>query len=278
MSFMNKTVSHAGEPLSDEAIRAVAPSVFADAAHESRSQRYTYISTASVVTALRKEGFEPVFARQARTRDEGRYDFTKHLIRFRHPSMADLCVNDTFPEVVLLNSHDGTSSYQVMAGMFRLLCLNGLVVSEGGCETVRVPHKGNVLDQVIEGSYRVLEHSAKALCAANEWQRIELNRDERVAFAESAHILRFADAEGNVTTPTRPEQLLKPRRSADAGNSLWLTYNRVEEAVIKGGVTGYDRRTGRRTTTRAINSIDGDVRLNKALHHLADRMAALKAA
>lgn len=46
-------------PLSDDQIRRVAPSIFADAPHESRSERYSYIPTAAVLTELRKEGFQP---------------------------------------------------------------------------------------------------------------------------------------------------------------------------------------------------------------------------
>jgi hypothetical protein len=274
MSFISR---HA-EPLTDDQLRRFVPSVYAEAAHESRSERYTYIPTAAILAGLRKEGFEPVSARQSRTRDASRYDFTKHMIRMRHVSLRDLKVDDTFPEIVLVNSHDGTSAYQIMGGLFRLVCLNGMVVSEGRCETVKVPHKGNIIDRVIEGSFRVLKQSANALQAAGEWQGIDLNRDEQVAFAEAAHVLRFADAEGNVSTPIQPEQLLTPRRSADAKPDLWHTYNRVQEAVIRGGISAVDPETGRRTTTKEVKAIDGDVKLNRALFVLSERMAALKAA
>ena len=76
-----------------------------------------------------------------RTRDETRHEFTKHMIRMRHQSLRDLKLDDTFPEIVLVNSHDGTSAYQVMGGLFRLACLNGMVVSESQCQTIKVPHK-----------------------------------------------------------------------------------------------------------------------------------------
>ena len=59
-------------------------------------------------------------------------------------------------EIILINSHDGASSYQMLAGVFRFVCCNGLV-----CGTVandiRIPHKGNVQDEVIEGAFRVLD-------------------------------------------------------------------------------------------------------------------------
>jgi len=44
----------------------VAPSIFADAPHESRSERYSYIPTASVLQGLRGEGFEPFMVCQTR--------------------------------------------------------------------------------------------------------------------------------------------------------------------------------------------------------------------
>lgn len=40
-------------PLTDDQIRRVAPSIFADAPHESRSERYAYIPTATVLQELR---------------------------------------------------------------------------------------------------------------------------------------------------------------------------------------------------------------------------------
>lgn len=104
--------------LSDDQIRAVAPSIFADAPHESRSQRYSYIPTATVLQELRGEGFEPFMVCQTRVRADDRRDYTKHMIRLRHASQIN---GREANEIILLNSHDGTSSYQMLAGMFRLL-------------------------------------------------------------------------------------------------------------------------------------------------------------
>jgi hypothetical protein len=180
--------------------------------------------------------------------------------------------------VVLVNSHDGSSSYQIMGGLFRLVCLNGMVVPEGRCETVKVPHKGDVRDKVVEGSFKVLGESAEVLRIAADWRGIELRRDEQAALAEAAHVLRFGDAEGKVETPIQPDQLLRPRRAADAGNDLWRAFNRVQENATKGGVSAYDAKAERWVTTREVKGIDGDVRLNRALMVLAERMAALKGA
>lgn len=93
-------------PLSDDQIRAVVPSIYVDAPHQSRSERYSYIPTAAVLTELRKEGFQPFMVTQTRVRNQDRRQHTKHMIRLHHANQ----VNDSIAnEIILLNSHDGTS-------------------------------------------------------------------------------------------------------------------------------------------------------------------------
>lgn len=267
-------------PIDDAALRRLVPSAFAPHQHASRSRRYTYIPTSAVIDGLRAHGFEPTFARQGRCRLPGKADFTKHLIRFRFagPAPALRKVGDTVPEVVLVNSHDGTSAYQLMAGVFRLVCLNGLIASDRELATIRVPHKGDVVRQVIEGSHAVLEESRRALGQAEAWSAVTLSREEQMAMAEAAHVLRFG--EDAAATPIRPEQMLTVRRREDEGRDLWTTANMLQEHVIRGGLTAWGRDPQgrpRRVTTREIRGIDGDVRLNRALWRLSERMAELKA-
>jgi hypothetical protein len=274
-------IARNARPLTEDEIRRFAPSIFAEDKHESRSEKYTYIPTIHVLRALSREGFLPVHVRQSRTRDESRQDFTKHMVRFRREGEDYTAVGDTRPEIVLVNSHDGTSSYHLDAGLFRLVCLNGLVVDAGSISTFRVPHKGDVIGQVIEGSYRVIGESVRALEAPREWSHLAITEGERQVFAEAAHHMRFADAAGEVTTPVKPAQLLAPRRTEDTKRDLWTTFNVIQENVIKGGIhaTRYEQgRRPRRTTTREVGSIDADVKLNKALWILAEGMAKLKAA
>lgn len=279
-AFNRQSVFNRG-PLSEDELRARAPSVFAEEAHSSRSERYASIPTIDVVRALQREGFESFAARQSRTRDVSRHEFTKHMIRFRRPDMA-VTVGDVIPELVLVNSHDGTSSYQLTAGMFRVRCLNGLVVQSGTLDDVRVHHKGDVIQNVIEGSFRVIGESVKALAAPDNWSGITLGDDARQAFAEAAHVLRFGDADGQPETPIQPRQLLIPRRSDDRAADLWTTFNVVQENTIRGGLSAIGRDENgrrRRTTSREVKGIDQDIKLNKALWTLGERMAAiLKAA
>ena len=182
----------------------------------------------------------------------------------------------------MVNSHDGTSAYHLMAGMFRMVCLNGMVVADREFATIKVPHKGDVVGQVIEGSYTVLEGSKQALDQADAWAGVSLSRDEQNAMAESVHVLRFGGGEeGEPATPIKPAQLLTVRRNEDASRDLWTTTNVLQENAIRGGLTAWGRDANnhpRRVTSREVRGIDQDVRLNRALWLLGERMAQIKAA
>lgn len=273
-----------GRALTEDELHRLAPSIFATDAHESRSERFRPIPTIEVLRGLEREGFVAVGAKQGTTRDPGKAPFTKHMIRLRHvDAMHKHAVGGTVLEMLLKNANDGTSAYDLMAGMFRIVCLNSLVAQTGTVDTVKVRHSGRAVEKVIEGTYEVLKSAEAVMAAPQDWSQIRLGRDERVAFAEAAHVLRFGDAEGNVATPIQPVQLLAPRRREDANrDDLWSTFNVTQENVIKGGLRGVrvDAETGqrRRMSTRGVNGIDQDVKLNKALWVLAERMAQLKAA
>jgi hypothetical protein len=139
-------------PLTHEELMQHTPSVFGEEKHTSRSERYAYIPTISLLDSLQRECFQPFFACQTRVRDPRRREHTKHMLRLRREGQI---TGKQVPEIILLNSHDGTSSYQMLPGLFRAVCQNGLVCGESFGE-VRVPHKGDVVSQVIEGAYEVL--------------------------------------------------------------------------------------------------------------------------
>ncbi|RQO53411.1 hypothetical protein DBR47_24170 [Paucibacter sp. KBW04] len=267
----------AARALTDAELRRVAPSVFAEAAHDSRSARYAYIATAEILAGLRKEGFEVFSARQSRCRSEDRSEHTKHLLRLRHISQVENVakVGDSVGEIVLLNSHDGSSSYQMMGGMFRFICSNGMVVPEGVCQTVKVHHAGKVQDKVVAGAYEVLDGLTRVIESRDEMRGIVLSSGEQQAFAQAALGLRFDLPEGQAA-PVSAEQLLRPRRQEDGAADLWSTFNRVQENSVKGGLQGR-LSNGVRRSTRAVTGIDQDVKLNRALWTLAEEMRRLKA-
>lgn len=235
-------------PLTREELAHYVPSVFSEDKHESRSERYTYIPTITLLDNLQHEGFRPFFACQTRVRDESKRKHTKHMLRLRREGQI---TGKQVPEIILLNSHDGSSSYQMLPGLFRSVCQNGLICGESFGE-VRVPHKGNV------------EEKRDAM------QSLMLPPPAQAALAQAALTYRF----GEEHQPVTESQLLAPRRWQDESGDLWTTYQRIQENLIKGGLNGRNAKGGR-THTRAIKGIDGDVKLNRALWVMAENMLKL---
>ena len=264
----NAVALRSDHPLSNDEIAAVAPSILAHSAHESRSERYSFIPTVDVLDALRKEGFQPFMVCQSRVRDDARREHTKHMVRLRHA--AEIGGSEA-NEIILLNSHDGASSYQMIAGMLRFVCQNGVVCGDNVSD-VRVPHKGDVIGQVIEGAFRVLDSFEVATQQREDMRAAALDDGEQIAFARAALSLRYDE---DKPAPVTEQQVLAPRRVEDRASDLWTTFNRVQENMILGGLHGRNA-NGRATTTRPVIGIDQNIRLNRALWVLADELRRLR--
>jgi Domain of unknown function (DUF932) len=239
---------------------ASVPSVYATQPSARVSERYGFIPTTAVVHALEREGFIAVQARAARVSAE-RTAFARHLIRFRHRDHLETRVGDWLPEVVVVNSHDGSSSYQIMAGVYRLVCSNGLVVGNSFAE-VRVRHTKNAPDEIVDASFRVIH----ALPAINEsvqaMRAVHLELQQRAVFASEALRLRYPEQ-----APIRAIQLLQARRADDTGSDLWTTFNVTQANLVRGGLQ--HERSSRRT--HRISGVTRDLELNQGLWRIASR-------
>jgi hypothetical protein len=261
------------QTLSLDQIRRVAPSVFAAEPWERMSAKYRFFPTGDIVVGLMNNGFLPVRAQQSRSRIPGKEDYTRHMLRFRHASLTESAVNTEVPEIVLLNSHDGTATYQISLGLYRVVCTNGLVVKSAMFEDIRVRHSGreNLIQDVIEGSYRIIDNAPRILDNVQQWKQIALTGAEQAVFAESAIEVR------DTTAHIEPSDVLRVRRFEDKRQDLWTTFNVVQENLTKGGVRTTST-TGQRRALRSVNSVDTDTKLNRALWTLTEKMASLKTA
>lgn len=252
-------------PLTHDELMQHTPSVFGEEKHASRSERYAYIPTITLLESLQREGFQPFFACQTRVRDQSRREHTKHMLRLRLRRAGQI-TGQQVPEIILLNSHDGSSSYQMLPGLFRSVCCNGLVCGTSLGE-VRVPHKGNVVEKVIEGAYEVLGVFDRVEEKRDAMQSLLLPPPAQQALAKAALTYRF----GEEHQPVTESQVLSARRWQDEQNDLWSVFNRLQENLSKGGLSGRSAQ-GKRSRTRAVNGIDGDIKLNRALWVMAEEM------
>lgn len=268
-----------GYALSEDEMRKIAPSIFAVERHHSRSERFSPIPTIEVLRDLAKEGWGVAGVQESRARDADKQAHTKHLVRLRRfADGAKYNVGDSVVECLLKNANDGSSVYALLAGLFRVCCLNSLVAQKDTLEDIRVRHSGDVSAKVIEASYTVLGRAEKVMDAPVTWSKLALDRPTREAFAEATWQLRFpADPEtGKRTTAIKPEQFLIPRREQDQKHDLWTVMNVIQENALRGGIEGqYRRENGRQghRMMRAVNGIDQSVNLNRAIWTMADTLA-----
>jgi hypothetical protein len=250
-------------PLTRDELMQVVPSVFGEDKHASRSEKYTFIPTITLLENLQNEGFQPFFACQSRVRDPGRREHTKHMLRLRKSGQI---TGQQVPEIIILNSHGGESSFQLLPGIFRSVCTNSLVCGQSFGE-IRVPHRGNVVEKVIEGAYEVLGIFGRGEEKRDAMQSLLLPPPAQQAFARAALTYRF----GEEHQPVTESQILSARRWQDESGDLWTTYQRIQENLLKGGLSGRTAQ-GKRTHTRAVKGIDGDVKLNRALWVMAESL------
>ena len=94
---------------------------------------------------------------------------------------------------------------------------------------IRIPHKGNIQDDVIEGAFRVLEDFEAVDVSIDGMKSLQLKDDEERAFATAALALGYGErSEGRPPAPITAEQLIEARRPEDLGHSLWTTFQRVQ--------------------------------------------------
>ncbi len=268
------------KPLTNSDIALTAPSVFATKPWEGVSSRYCFIPTINVIDALRDTGFMPVRASQSHVRTSSKKPFTKHMIRFRSkediaPPRAGVkrTVGDELVEIVLLNAHDRSSAYSLDAGVFRLVCENGLVMKSADFGSINVRHSGNIIQQVLSGTKDIIERAPIIKTRVKAWRAINLTDVQRLTLAQAALIQRYGlDKANNIMSPITPESLLIPRRPEDAGRSLWVTTNVIQENIMRGQIEGRAA-SGRRTSTRAITSVNAEMELNRGIWAMAEVIA-----
>jgi hypothetical protein len=235
------------------------------------SQYYSFLPTIQAIQAMRDSGFVPVWVSEQHVRLEKRVGFQKHMIRFQHNSSL-VTAPDFTPEIVLVNSHDRSSAYQLHAGIFRLVCGNGMIAADTTFDRIAIRHTGFDPGMVVDASRQIINALPQLTAEVESFRARRLTPAESKAFAESAILLKYDDIQ---TAPIGAEMILRPRRNEDAANDLWSTFNRIQENIIRGGQKDYTRRanTGHRARrSRGVSSIDENVRLNKSLWHLANAL------
>ena len=249
--------------LNQEMLEAQAPSIFATEPDKHVSSRYKFYPTTDVLDILHECDWVPYSAQQVRTRVANPMA-AKHLIRLRQrgTTPSDYGLNDSFPEMVLMNAHNGMGSYLLRAGIFRMVCSNGMIVSESDFGEVTLRHIGSMPEQVMKASRVFTESTSRIAGIVNTWKDQELTPDQEKDFFVDAARIRFDNPDDSIIL-----DVSNRRRKEDQGHDLWSVFNVAQENLIRGGfLNGQTRRR-----VRAITAIQKDVNLNSNIWALASK-------
>ena len=254
--------------MDNDEIRSIAPSVFTTKPSSEVSKHYTYIPTTKVINDMRTLGWDVVRVQEVKAREKNTMGVQKHLVVFRNPDVViNGKDNDTvYPQILLTNSHDGKNSFQFQAGLYRLICSNGLVIAETQFEAVKIRHMGYSFEELQAKIREMVEKLPLTVESMNKMKSIELEQEKAVEFANKALATRFTDQELNRLS-IDIEGLLTPVRKEDEGSDLWSIFNVVQEKIITGDFTYIVGSKERKA--REIKNFKQDQKINKEMFEVA---------
>ena len=263
---MSKTI----KPLNNEELRIKAPTLFTQEPHFDVSEKYHFIPTIDVIEEIRANNWYPVNVNVANVRDEEKEGFQQHCVRFRH--FEDLLnPKDNAVELLLFNSHDRSKAFSISAGIFRFVCANGLVISDSVFETYKIKHLGERENDVALAVSNITAIKPKLMKKINKLESITLNQSEKESFAKFSIPLRFEEH-----LEIDHNDLLIPHREQDIKDDLYTVLNVIQENLLRGNISGVNKESGRKFTSKEINSISKDTDVNKGIWDIAERIASIK--
>ena len=265
---MNSEDLKTAKYLTKENMKSMAPSIFAEKPSNEVSKHYTHIPTTKVIDDMELLGWKPIEAKEVKARKKSTKGYQKHLIVFRND---DVVINgedgDTvFPQILLTNSHDGKNAFQFQAGLYRLVCSNGLVIADTQFEAVKMRHMGYTFEDLQVKIKEMVEKLPLTVESMNKMKAKEMAEEEIIQFAKDAINTRFTEKEIN-RIQIDLKELINPVRKEDAGNDLWSVFNVVQEKIVTGD---FDYRAGGKVRkAREIKNFKQDMKINKELFDLA---------
>jgi hypothetical protein len=245
------------EVFSLEKIKAVAPSVFTTEKAPHLTDKYIQTPTSRVVEDLMSLGWEVTKAQEVKSR---KYKgFQKHVVVFRNPNIMikGKDGDNSFPQILLTNSHDGKAAFNFRVGIFRLVCSNGLVVADADFNNVSIRHTNYTFESLQTKIQEIIAKLPNLVQKINLFKSTELTETQMADFAAKAMQLR-TKARVNIM------DVLAVDRPQDAGNDMWAVFNRVQEKLIGGSYRAGTRKA------RSVKNFQKDIELNEQLFELAE--------
>ena len=264
------------QALNDDEIKLLCPVAFKDTMTKAEinelglSDHYSFVPTMNVINDLRELGYEVTDAKQVKARKKSTNGYQKHLVTLEHPKYK-VEGSKEYPQILLTNSHDGGNAFTLSAGIFRLVCSNGLVIKTEDYGSARLVHKGYSFEAVQELVKQFEETVDEVLTKITAMKKVQLTKEQQIEFAKQAALLRFKTKsynEDNIDKVVDLDDLLNVDRKEDAGNGLYEVFNRVQESLINGKYT-YLGTKDKPRKARPIKNFKQNIEVNSKLSKLA---------
>ena len=251
--------------MSKEAISKVAPSVFTMNPSNEVSDKYTHIPTEEVIDDMEELGWGVVDAKEVKARTNHTKGFQKHLLVFRNDNIViEGADGDTvFPQILLTNSHDGKNAFTFTAGLFRMICENGLVIADTEFEDVKMRHMGYTFEELQGMIKDMVEKLPLTVQSMNKMKEVELEEKTIVELAKDLLDIRVKDTNNSYKNEAIDE-VLTTQRKEDEGNGLWEVFNTIQENIINGNFH-YNTEGGKERQARIIKNFKQDLDLNRKM-------------
>jgi len=249
--------------LTDKELMELAPSVFTTKKSTKVSTKYSFIPTINVIKDMRKLGWDVFNATQQKSRNVNDLAHTKHMVRLRNSNIG--LINNSVPEIVLTNSHDGRNAFKLHAGIFRMVCSNGMVIADTTIDNIRIKHQWYDFEDIKVITDAMVKKVPEMIKKMNSLNNVILSDDEQLEFAEKAILTRWPKGNESVNI----EDLLSPIRKADRGDDLWKIFNVIQEKLVKGGLV-FNNKKEKMQKIRPVTNIDRQVTMNKDLWELTE--------
>lgn len=259
--------------LTREQIAELAPQVYTEHPHESVSKKYSFIPTYQVIEDMEKLGWLVSSAKSMRSKDAIQRKHGKHLVTFFNPDIVIKDANgaiEAYPQCVLVNNSRGWGKLQFEVGVFRLVCSNGMIIKSEDFGSFNLRHLGYSFEELKELMTKVVNSLPDVVQKINTYSNRMMTADEMKAFAAKALQARFG--EEKVVDDSEINQILQATRKEDEGSSLWVVFNRTQEALVRGGFM-MTTKAGKEKKVRAIKNMMADLDLNKKLWEVAETFA-----
>lgn len=247
---------------------------------------YGFVKTDNIIEKFEAKGWQLKNTYVSKVKKIEKQGYQKHMLKFEHPEFDHIPGlekrNQTRPQLCLLNSHDGSTSFRVYIGMLRMACLNGLIVGTA-ISNFKLIHSKNITSKLPLVIDQVVDQFPLAFDAVKKLATLQFSPAARDEFIKLVVDERLKNVKRIISVDY--ESSLRVIRQADIGKDAYTTMNLVQEKLLRGGIRytyernckdyrGVEYSTNTTTITKAIRSLDAQLRLNQLVFDKALELAS----